>query len=226
MKNALLLLASAAAFSLASCSSNSTTSTTTTTGAPTDSTAAASTTTTTTTTVSDATYHARGNRMADKFATSMKISDAATREKLRQAYYNRSKRYDELMAKYKADTTGFGAARRQYYQDTDKEFKTILVVPAQYSAYESSRPTYDEANNLDVADQSAAASSATMPSDSSSMSSTTTEETTTTTTTDNTMGTGAGVVKGKSKMTDGSKVKVKNDGTVKVKDAAGNKAKM
>jgi hypothetical protein len=225
MKNALLLLASATAFSLASCSSNSTTETTTTTGTPTDSTATASTTTTT---VSDETYHSRGNRMADKFATSMKISDAATREKLRTAYYNRSKRYDELMAKYKADTAGLGAARRQYYQDTDNEFKTILVVPAQYSAYESSRSNYDESNNLDTTDQTATASSATMPSDSSSSMSSSTTETTTTTTTEEAPSamSGAGVAKGKTKMTDGSKIKVKDDGTVKLKDAAGNKAKM
>lgn len=217
MKNALLLLAGAA-LSLASCSSNTTSETTTTTGAPADSTATASTTTTT---VSDETYHSRGNRMADKFATSMKISDAATREKLRTAYYNRSKRYDELMAKYKADTAGFGAARRQYYADTDNEFKTILVVPTQYSAYQSSRQTYDEASNLDITDQTAAASSATMP-DSSSMSTTTT----TTTTTEETPTMGAGVAKGKAKMADGTKIKVKDDGTVKVKDADGNKAKM
>lgn len=225
MKNALLLLASATAFSLASCSSNSTTETTTTTGTPTDSTATASTTTTT---VSDAAYHSRGDRMADKFATSMKISDAATREKLRTAYYNRSKRYDELMAKYKADTAGLGAARRQYYQDTDNEFKTILVVPAQYSAYQSSRSDYDEANNLDTTDQTAAASSSTMPSDSSSSMSSSTTTSSTTTTTEETPGamSGAGVAKGKTKMTDGSKIKVKDDGTVKVKDAAGNKAKM
>lgn len=216
MKNALLLLAGAA-LSLASCSSNTTSETTTTTGAPADSTATASTTTTT---VSDETYHSRGNRMADKFATSMKISDAATREKLRTAYYNRSKRYDELMAKYKADTAGFGAARRQYYADTDNEFKTILVVPTQYSAYQSSRQTYDEASNLDITDQTAAASSATMP-DSSSMSTTTT-----TTTTEETPTMGAGVAKGKAKMADGTKIKVKDDGTVKVKDADGNKAKM
>jgi hypothetical protein len=219
MKNALLLLAGATTLSLASCSSNTTSETTTTTGAPTDSTATASTTTTT---VTDETYHSRGNRMADKFAAGMKISDAATREKLRTAYYNRSKRYDELMAKYKADTAGFGAARRQYYTDTDNEFKTILVVPAQYSAYQSSRSNYDEANNLDITDQTAAASSATMP-DSSSMSTTTT--TTTTTEETPTMG-GAAVAKGKTKLTDGTKIKVKDDGTVKVKDADGNKAKM
>jgi hypothetical protein len=218
MKNALLLLAGATALSLASCSSNTTSETTTTTGAPTDSTATATTTTTT-----DETYHSRGNRMADKFAASMKISDEATREKLRTAYYNRSKRYDALMAQYKADTAGFGAARRQYYADTDNEFKTILVVPAQYSAYQSSRQTYDEASNLDITDQTAAASSATMP-DSSSMSTTTTSTTTTTEETP-TMG-GAAVAKGKTKLTDGTKIKVKDDGTVKVKDADGNKAKM
>lgn len=218
MKNALLLLAGATALSLASCSSNTTSETTTTTGAPTDSTAS-----TTTTTVTDEAYHSRGNRMADKFATGLKISDAATREKLRTAYYNRSKRYDELMAKYKADTAGFGAARRQYYADTDNEFKTILVVPAQYSAYQSSRSNYDEASNLDITDQSAAAASATTP-DSSSMSSTTT--TTTTTTEEIPVTGGAAVAKGKTKLTDGTKIKVKDDGTIKVKDAAGNKAKM
>ena len=221
MKNALLLLASATAFSLASCSSNTTTESTT---APAGD-GAATTTTTTTKTVSDEAYHSRGNRMADKFATDMKISDQATREKLRTAYYNRSKRYDDMMGKYQSDTTGMSAARNQYNTDTDNEFKTILSSPDQYSSYQSSRSTYDEANNLDTADQSAASSSATMPSNTGAMSSTT-EETTTTTTTDNTMSSGAGVVKGKSKMEDGSKVKVKSDGTVKVKDADGNKAKM
>lgn len=221
MKNALLLLASATAFSLASCSQEKTAdTTTTTTTAPADSTAGA---TTTTTTVSDATYHTRGNRMADKFAAKMKISDAATKEKLRTAYYERAKRYDALMAKYKSDTTGLGIARRQYYADTDKDFQTILIVPAQYSAYQSSRSDYDEANNMDTTDQSAAASSATMPS---ADSTTTTTTSTTTTSTDNTMAGSEAVAKGKTKMTDGTKVKVKTDGTVKVKDADGNKAKM
>jgi hypothetical protein len=219
MKNVLLLLASATAFSLASCSSNTTTETTTPAGD------GAATTTTTTKTVSDETYHARGNRMADKFATDMKISDQATREKLRTAYYNRSKRYDDMMSKYQSDTTGMSAARNQYNMDTDNEFKTVLSSPDQYSSYQSSRSTYDEANNLDTADQSGASSSATMPSDNSAMS-TTTEETTTTTSTDNSMSDGAGVVKGKTKMDDGSKMKVKDNGKVKIKDADGNKTKM
>jgi len=218
MKNALLLLAGATALSLASCSSSTTSDTTTTTGTPTD----AATTTTTTKTVSDETYHSRGNRMADKFATDMKISDEATREKLRTAYYNRSKRYDAMMTQYQSDTAGMGAARRQYYTDTDTEFKTILPAADQYTSYQSSRSTYDEANNLDITDQTAAAASATMPSDNGSMST----STTTTTTTEETPTMGTGVTKGKAKMADGTKIKVKDDGTVKVKDADGNKSKM
>ncbi len=214
MKNALLLLLSASAFSLASCSQEKTADTTTTTTVPADGAV-------TTTTVSDATYKSRGTRMADKFASDVKISDEATKEKLRTAYYNRSKRYDELMAKYKADTAGYAAAVRDYNNATDQEFQTILVVPAQYQAYQSSRPNYDEANNLDTTDQTAAAASATMPSDSTTTSTTTTTEETPTSTMS-----GADVAKGKTKMTDGSKLKVKNDGKVKVKDAAGNKTKM
>jgi len=210
----LLLLLSASAFSLASCSQEKTADTTTTTTVPADGAV-------TTTTVSDATYKSRGTRMADKFASDVKISDEATKEKLRTAYYNRSKRYDELMAKYKADTAGYAAAVRDYNNATDQEFQTILVVPAQYQAYQSSRPNYDEANNLDTTDQTAAAASATMPSDSTTTSTTTTTEETPTSTMS-----GADVAKGKTKMTDGSKLKVKNDGKVKVKDAAGNKTKM
>lgn len=210
----MLLLLSASAFSLASCSQEKTADTTTTTTVPADGAV-------TTTTVSDATYKSRGTRMADKFASDVKISDEATKEKLRTAYYNRSKRYDELMAKYKADTAGYAAAVRDYNNATDQEFQTILVVPAQYQAYQSSRPNYDEANNLDTTDQTAAAASATMPSDSTTTSTTTTTEETPTSTMS-----GADVAKGKTKMTDGSKLKVKNDGKVKVKDAAGNKTKM
>lgn len=224
MKNSLFLLAGAAALSLASCSSNTTTETTSTT-TPADSTGMAATTTTTKT-VSDETYHMRGNRMADKFAAKNKISDQATIAKLREAYYQRSKRYDELMNKYQADTAGMASARRQYMMDNDKEFQTILVVPAQYQAYQSSQGDYDEANNMDTTDQSAAASSATMPS---ADSSSTTTSTTTTSSSDmsgSNMGDGSMVEKGKSKMADGSKVKIKEDGTVKTKDADGNKSKM
>lgn len=228
MKSSLLLAGFAAALSLASCSQNKTTETTSTT-TPADSTGTAMTTSTTRT-YTDADYHSRGDRMATKFASQNKITDAATLAKLKTAYYNRAKRYDEMMTKFKADTAGMAQARRDYSKANDQEFQTILLVPTQYQAYQSSQNDYDESNNLDTADQGAAASSATMPSDSSSSAGTSSTSTTTSTTTStdaaSAMGGGADVAKGKTKLTDGTKVKVKNDGTVKVKDANGEKSKL
>jgi hypothetical protein len=226
MKSSFFLLAGVAAtLSLASCSSNSTTETSSTT-TPADSTGSAMKTTTTRT-YSDTDYHTRGDRMAARFASANKISDQATLAKLKTAYYNRAKRYDEMMTKFQADTAGMAAAKRDYMKANDQEFQTILVVPAQYQAYQSSytTPDYDESSNLDIDNQTDAASSATMPSDSSSsMSSTSSTSTSTTTTSD--MGSGAAVEKGKTKLTDGTKIKVKDDGKVKLKDADGNKTKM
>lgn len=203
MKNSLLLLAGAAALSLASCSQEKTTdTTTTTTTAPADATAVAMPDT--------AMYRTRSQRVADKFVSDMKISDEATKNKIRTAYYNRSKRYGEMTSKYKADTTGMAAAMRQYNTDTDAEFKTVLTDPTQYQSYQSSRSTYDESNYLDDANSTEAASSATMPNADASS-------------TDNSsMSSAAGIDKSKTKMEDGSKIKIKDDGEVKTKDADGN----
>lgn len=226
MKNSLLVLAGAAALSLASCSQEKTTDTTTTTTAPADS-------------AGDAAYQTRGNRMADKFAADMKISDEATRAKLRTAYYNRSKRYDMMRDKYKADTAGMAGAMRQYNTDTDAEFQTILTQPEQYKSYQSSRSTYDEASNMDNTDAGASSGGSAMSSDSSGMEGSASGSGSMSGSgsgaggsmssgTDNggAMSGGAGVEKSKSKMSDGSKVKVKSDGTVKMKDGDGTKSKM
>ncbi|MEJ7663646.1 MAG: hypothetical protein WKG07_30945 [Hymenobacter sp.] len=87
--------------------------------------------------------------MTDKFASDMKISDEPTKEKLRTAYYNRSKRYDAMTQKYTSDTTGMGSAMNQYNTENDTEFQGVLTDPAQYKSYQSSRSNYDEATNLD-----------------------------------------------------------------------------
>jgi hypothetical protein len=204
MKNSLLLLAGAAALSLASCSQEKTSdTTTTTTTAPAGATAVVMPDT--------AMYRTRSQRVADKFVSDMKISDEATKNKIRTAYYNRSKRYGEMTSKYKSDTTGMAAAMRQYNTDTDAEFKTVLTDPTQYQSYESSRSTYDEANYMDDTNSTEAASSATMPSaDDASTSA------------NSSMSGGAGIDKSKTKMEDGSKIKIKDDGQVKTKDANGN----
>ena len=197
MKNSLLLFAGAAALSLASCSQEKTTDTTTTT---TDANTAVMQPDT-------AIYRSRSQRVADKFVSDMKITDEATKNKIRTAYYNRSMRYGEMKNKYASDTTGMAAAMRQYNTDTDTEFQTVLTDPAQYQSYQSSRSTYDESNYMDDTNSTDAASSATMPADdNSSMSSGS-----------GTMDAGAAVKESKTKMENGSKIKLKDDGTVKTK---------
>lgn len=200
MKNSLLLLVGAATLSLASCSQEKTTDTTTTT-TPTDATAVMQPDT--------AIYRSRSQRVADKFVSDMKISDEATKTKLRTAYYNRSKRYGMMRDKYKTDTTGMAADMRQYNTDTDTEFKGVLTDPAQYQSYQSSRTTYDESNYLDDTNSTDAASSATMPTDNSSSTSTSTDN--------SSMSSGDAVKSSKTKLEDGSKIKLKDDGTIKTK---------
>ena len=196
MKNSLLLFVGAAALSLASCSQEKTTDTTTTTTDPNTAVMQPDT----------AIYRSRSQRVADKFVSDMKITDEATKNKIRTAYYNRSKRYGEMKSKYASDTTGTAAAMRQYNTDTDTEFQSVLTDPAQYQSYQSSRSTYDESNYMDDTKPTDAASSATMPADdNSSMSSS------------GTMDAGAAVKESKTKMENGAKIKLKDDGTVKTK---------
>lgn len=236
MKNSLLLFVGAATLSLASCSQEKTTDTTATTTAPADATATAMPDT--------AAYRTRSQRVADKFVSDMKISDEATKNKIRTAYYNRSKRYGEMKGKYASDTTGMGAAMRQYNTDTDTEFQGVLTDPAQYQSYQSSHTTYDESNYMDDANSTDAASSATMPAADNSSTSTSegpaVKESKTkmedgskikinddgTVKTKGEVTDGAALKDSKTKLTDGSKIKVKGDGTVKLKDADGTKTKM
>ena len=228
MKNALFVLAGATAFSLASCSQEKTADTTTTT-VPADGAVMTSN-------MSDEAYHARGNRMADKFASDMKIADEPTKEKLRTAYYNRSKRYDAMKQKYASDTTGMAADMRQYNTDTDTEFQGVLTDPSQYQAYQSSRSTYDESANLDnnamMSDTTGSMSSGSgSMNNGSNMSGTDNMSSSAPATSGSAMqdqGTANAdntVSKSKTKLDNGAKVKVKGN-EVKIKTADGEKMKM
>ncbi len=230
MKNYLFLVAGTA-LSLASCSESKTTETTTTAGMAGDSTAMTSSTTSNTM-YTDEAYKSRSKRIADKYATDMKITDPAMRDKISTAYYNRSKRYGDMKTKYASDTTGMGAAMRDYNTATDAEFKGIYTDPAQYKSYESSRTNYNEDTYLN--DAASASSSSMSPDSSSTMSSggsAMSGSAMSGTTDDNAMSspasatTGATVSKSKTKLTDGTKIKVKEDGQVKLKDANGAKMK-
>ena len=214
MKNSLFVLAGAAALSLASCSQEKATEVTT---APVaangTTTTTTSTSTTTTATESEAVIEARAQRIANKMVANMKISDAATKTKIRTVYVERAKRMNEVKTKYATDTTGMAAATREAVANTDAEFKTIFVDPTQYQAYESSRSTYDDSNYMDD-------TSISTPDN------TSTDAMSSGTATDNTMGTDAmGATKIKAKYEDGSKLKVKENGKMKIKEADGAKIK-
>ena len=194
MKNSLLILAGAAALSLASCSQEKTTEMTTAPGA-----ADGMTTTTTTTTtmpMSAADMEARAQRLADKMVANMKITDEATKTKIRTVYVNRYRKMDEMRTQYAADTAGMAVAMRDANVAADAEFKTVFVDPTQYQAYEANRVSYYEMADVDVAPAPAAdLNSAPAPA----------------------MDAGAA---------DGGKMKVQADGDIKIKDAAGNKTKV
>jgi len=231
MKNSLLILVGAAALSLASCSQEKTTEVNTAPGAAADGTATTTTTTTTTTgPESEAAIEARAQRIADKMVASMKITDEATKTKIRTVYVNRAKRMSEMKTKYATDTTGMAAATRAATAATDQEFKVIFVEPTQYQAYESSRSTYDDSNYMEAdavpSDNGSTPSDAVpsgnnagndnmantnMSNDNSNMSGTSTDAMT--------------ASKMKAKAMDGSKLKVKENGKVKTKDADGTKMK-
>lgn len=200
MKNSLLLLVGAATLSLASCSQEKTSDTTTTTTTGTDATAMSTDT---------AAYRTRSRTVSDKFISDMKITDPAMQGKIRTAYYNRSKRYGEMKSKYASDTTGMAAAMRQYNTDTDTEFQGVLTDPTQYQSYQSSRSNYDESSYMNSGDPGEASSATTSSSDSTASAGSGTMSN------DNMNG---GTVKSsKTKLEDGSKLKLKEDGEVKTK---------
>jgi len=220
MKNSILMLAGAAALSLASCTQEKATDTTVTAGDGT------TTTTTTTTTsmapMSEADIEARAQRIADKMVADMKITDEATKTKIRTVYVNRYKKINEVRTKYTTDTTGMAAAMRDANAATDQEFHTVFTDPTQYQAYESTRSTYYDMDDDDMA----MSSSSDMNSGSDMSSSTSGSDMSGNASSSSNSGTDMSGATGKMKMDDGSKMKVKADGDVKLKDAAGNKAKM
>lgn len=215
MKNTLFLLTSAAALSLASCGDKKTETTTTTTEITPGTTAAV--------VDNDEMYKQRSMRVADKYIADMKVSDAAMQEKIRIAYYNRSKRFGETRAKYQADTTGMAAAMREADMATDTEFKTIYADPTQYQAYESSRSTYDEKNYMDGVSSDMSDSNM---SSGDAMSSGTAADASTSNNATSSTDMGATSETGKAKMADGSKIKISTNGDVKIKDAEGNITKV
>ena len=220
MKNSFLLLSGAAILSLGSCSQDKTATTTTDATATMAATGAGS----------DAAVEARAQRIADKMVADMKITDEATKAKVRTAYLNRSRRLTGLRSKYTTDTMGSAAATREANAETDTEFKGVFTDPTQYQSYESSRTTYDDSNFPDDAAGTGTTDNSMSAPDAAStptMSSPAVSPDNAAASPDASASSGPNMAtKSKVKMADGSKVKTKEDGTIKLKDADGNKTKI
>lgn len=192
MKNYLVLLAGAAALSLASCSQEKAVETTTTTPATTDM----------ATTDMDASADARAQRVADRMAADMNITDEATKTRMRDAYASRTRRMSEMRTRYATDTMGMAAAMRESDMQMDNDYRSIFTDPNQYQSYQTNRSTYYTMGDEDMG------SSMSGSMDNSTMNN------------GGTMSSDGGM------MDNNVKTKVKSDGDVKMKDAEGNKMKV
>jgi len=211
MKSNILLLATAATVALASCSQEKKTETTETTTVPGGT---AETTTTTTTTVDTASYRTSAQQLADQVTADLRATDAATKARLQQIYYNRGRALRDLDAR--TDTVGRYAAVRDLNDMTTREVKTVVTDPAAYGTYTANQGNYYAGPY--------------------------TAATTTTTTTTATgarpslgarVGQGSGIKKlendkddRKVKYENGAKIKRSDDGSLKIKRADGTKIKI
>jgi LysM repeat protein len=212
MKSNILLLVTAATVALASCSQEKQTETTETTAVPSGTTE----TTTTTTTVDTASYRTSASQLADQVAADLRATDAATKARLQQIYYNRARSLGDLDAR--PDTVGRYAAVRDLNDMTTREVRTVVTDPAAYGTYTANQGNYY------AGPYTAAA---------------TTTTTTTTTATPARRSLGARVGQGsgikklendkgdhKVKYENGAKIKRSDDGSVKIKRADGTKIKI
>jgi hypothetical protein len=209
MKSNLLLLATAATVALASCSQEKKTETTETTTVPSGTTE----TTTTTTTVDTASYRTNAGQLADQVAADLKATDAATKARLQQIYYNRGRALRDLDAR--TDTMGRYAAVRDLNDMTTREVKTVVTDPAAYGTYTANQGNY-YAGPYTAATTTTTTTTAARPSLGARV------------------GQGSGVKKlerendgdHKVKYENGAKIKRESDGSVKIKRADGTKIKI
>ncbi|GAA3939373.1 hypothetical protein [Hymenobacter algoricola] len=135
MKNTHLMLLSAVAgvLSLASCNADKTADTTAATTPTTGDTAVV---------VSNDEYQDRANRITDRMASDLDLTDSVVVTKVRTVYYTRARRLADLDRQYATDTAGRYAAARAANVEADNSLRTALNSPDQYRMYESNRVNY------------------------------------------------------------------------------------
>jgi hypothetical protein len=99
------------------------------------------------TTTADATsdttaYRTEADRLADRVAQDLRLTDTVVVTKVQKTYYTRGRRLQQANNRYVADTTGRYAALRSINDETDRSVKTIVTSPEKYNTYSSNREAY------------------------------------------------------------------------------------
>ncbi|TGE09546.1 T-complex 10 C-terminal domain-containing protein [Hymenobacter fodinae] len=89
-----------------------------------------------------AAYRTDADRLADRIAQDLRLTDTVVVTKVQKTYYTRGRRLQEANTRYATDTTGRYAALRSINDETDRSVKTIVTDPAQYNTYASNREAY------------------------------------------------------------------------------------
>lgn len=205
MTTKVLLLAATAALA-AACSQEKTTTTDVVTTPET------TVTTTTTTTVDSTAYRTAADALAERVAADLKMTDEATKARLRTIYYGRGRSLRDAEARYTTDTTGHYAAIKAANDAATRDVKTTLANDGLYNTYSSGQSSYYEGpyTTIVTTEQPAKPSLGAR------------------------VGQGSGIVKlernddgdNKTKYGNGAKIKRNDDGSVKIKMADGTKIKI
>ncbi|UPL48742.1 T-complex 10 C-terminal domain-containing protein [Hymenobacter sublimis] len=89
-----------------------------------------------------AAYRTEADRLADRIAQDLRLTDTVVVTRVEKTYYTRGRRLNEVNTRYTTDTTGRYAALRQVNDDTDREVRTYITDPAQYRTYQENRNSY------------------------------------------------------------------------------------
>ncbi|QJX46403.1 hypothetical protein HMJ29_05415 [Hymenobacter taeanensis] len=89
-----------------------------------------------------AAYLTEADRIADRIAQDLRLTDTVVVTRVQKTYYTRGRRIQQANTQYATDTTGRYAALRSINDETDRSVKTIVTDPAQYNTYTSNRDAY------------------------------------------------------------------------------------
>lgn len=146
MNKSLLLLSAAASLAVASCNQNQEAATDAATTPSADTAVVvrdgASPDAVATTDGDTAAYRTEADRIADRIAQDLRLTDTVVVTRVEKTYYTRGRRLNEVNSRYTTDTTGRYAALRQVNDDTDQEVRTYITDPAQYRTYQENRNSY------------------------------------------------------------------------------------